>query len=252
MSQFYYEIATGRIGKTTGRTLNASIITSVGGTSLDVDPGARFLDGPAETIAMYSDDSQDNASGDGMRRMLLFGLDENFEFQAEYLIPHATDGTIPVYTTKTYKRIAGAVSMQAGLVSNIGTITFEMSGGLWLGAIQPQEGRLYLDTYTVPAGHVSSITLVRYNVERLGMKDGSLKIQGRVRGSTWPNAAWNHTFTGWCHTANEPHVSQRQLVPYQYNEKTDLLMDFESSDPNLRCFLDLVVIEENAPWGRSV
>jgi hypothetical protein len=251
MSQFYYDIATGRVGATTGRTLNASIFTGVGLT-LDPDPSARFLDGPAETIAMYSDDSRDNAAGDGMRRMLIFGLDENFEFQAEYLLPHATDGTIPVHTVKTYKRIAGAVSMQAGLVSNIGTITFEMSGGLWLGAIQPNEGRLYLDTYTIPAGHVASITLVRYHVEKLAGKDGEVSIHGRVRGAEWPNGAWNGTFSGFIDTLTAPHVVQRQPIPYQYNEKTDLLMDFHSTDKDLRVFLDLVVIEELGPWGRSV
>lgn len=251
MSQFFYEIATDRVPATNGRTLNASTFTGTGLT-LDPDPGLRFLDGPAETIAMYSDDSRDNAAGDGMRRMLVFGLDENFDFTAEYLIPHATDGTIPVYTTNTYKRIAGAVMMQAGLVSNIGTITFEMSGGLWLGAIQPTEGRLYLDTYTVPNGYLSCMTLIRYHAEKLADKDGIVKVQGRVRGPSWPNAAWNNTFSGYLDTANQPHVSQMQPIPFRYDSKTDLLIDFASSSKDLRVFLDLVVIEEKDEWSLHV
>jgi hypothetical protein len=51
---------------------------------------------------------------------------------------------------------------------------------------------------------------------------------------------------------NQPHVSQMQPIPFRYNSKTDLLIDFESSSKDLRVFLDLVVIEEKDEWSRHV
>lgn len=248
--QFYYEIATGRVPKTTGRTLKTSIITSIGGLDLHPDPGSRFLDGPAERIAITSSDSRDNAAGDGLRLLLLYGLDNDLKWQVEFVPTHPTNGTLPSYTTQTFKRLSGAVSMQAGLVSNIGTITLAMEGGLWLGQILPIEGRTRLDTYTVPYGYMSSITLVRYHVEKLGLKDGSVRIQGRVRGRSFqPYDAWNHTFSGWCDSSAQPHVTAVQPIPFQFESGTDLLLDFETNDANLRVHLDLVVVEEKDEWN---
>jgi hypothetical protein len=243
-AKFFYEIATGRVADTNGRTLKSSILTA-DGVTWEPDPGSRFLDGPAETIKIYSDDPEDYATGDGVRLLLVFGLDNDFNFQSEFVATHATDGTIPVFTTLTYKRLAGVVSMQAGLVSNIGLITVEMSGGLWLGEILPEEGRTRLDTYTVPANHTASITLVRYHLEKLAGKDGEVHIQGRIRGGAFPtNAAWNHTFSGFLSTVACPAVSAENPIPFQFSPKTDLLIDYQSTDKDLRIHTDLIVIEE--------
>jgi hypothetical protein len=43
-----------------------------------------------------------------------------------------------------------------------------------------------------------------------------------------------------------------QPIPFRYDSKTDLLIDFESTDKDLRVFLDLVVIEEKDDWTLSV
>lgn len=242
-SKFFYEIATGQVPRTEGRTLKSSIITTAG-TTWEPDPGSRFLDGPAEQIRIYSDDPRDSAAGDGVRYLLVFGLDDNYEFQNEFIATDGANGTVPVLTTKFYKRLAGIVSMQAGLVSNIGTITAEMSGGLWLGEILPGEGRTRLDTYTVPANNVASISLIRYHIEKLAGKDGEVQLQGRIRGGAFPQAAWNHTFNGFLSSVVCPHVQSDNPIPFQFSPKTDLLIDYLSTDKDLRVYVDLAVVEE--------
>ena len=245
-SKFFYEIATGRVNKTDGNTHSSSIYTTTG-TTWEPNPASRFLDGPAEQIRIISDDSRDNVTGDGVRQLLIFGLDENFEFQNEFIWTHATDGTIGVLSTKYYKRMSGCISMQAGLVSNIGELTLEMSGGLWLGRVEPGEGRARFDTYTVPANNVASISLIRYHVEQLGVRGGHVRLQGRIRGGLFAAGAWNTTFTGFLDTDVCPHVQSDNPIPFQFSSKTDLLIDYSSSDKDLLVFVDLAIIEEYIP-----
>jgi len=247
MSEFYYQIASKRYPDLNGRTLNCTVNTNSGGLILDPNPALRFPT-TAAPIRFRSDDASDNLGGAGLRRLLLFGLDENLVFQSEFILSHPTDGTNWSTSTLSYLRFGGAIVMEAGLVSNIGTIEIEQVGGPWMADIPPTEGRARPDTYTVPAGHMASISLVRYHIEKLDKADGSVHLQGRIRGVSWPDQAWNHTFTGWVDSERVPHVIAPQPVPYRYSAGTDLLMDFESTAKDLRVHLDLVVIEERDRW----
>lgn len=108
----------------------------------------------AGTVVLTSTSTEDDedkgggVEGTGAHRVLIIGLDEDYNQIEEELI---TNGTSTRTSTKTFKRIFRAY-VSAGN-SNIGTISISR-GGTDVAVIRATSGQTLMSVYTVPAGYI--------------------------------------------------------------------------------------------------
>ena len=133
------------MGRTmTGGTINSGI--------QGIQEGAlfyKFIDSPQRLI-ITSDSASDVVGGIGCTKILIQGLDINYEHIQEFVIPN---GLSPVLTTQTFLRVQTATTIDAGAAAvNIGNISLnsEITTDR-MGYISAGLGRSVVGNYTVPA-----------------------------------------------------------------------------------------------------
>lgn len=107
----------------------------------------------ASTLVVTSDDTSDNATGDGARTVEVQGLDADYNLQTVIL---TVGGSASV---ETFIRVFRAKVLTAGATgNNEGNVDIEDTGGNVLARISkygnniPGAGQTYMALYTVPAG----------------------------------------------------------------------------------------------------
>lgn len=122
----------------------------------------------AESLEILSDDANDNATGTGLRTVILQGLDSDYNEIAEVL---TLNGTTPVPTVNQYLRTRAVTGITAGAKSgnNEGIITLQTVGG---GAgserqvMTPGSGVTFTGLYTVPNGKRALATVINVYAPR--------------------------------------------------------------------------------------
>ena len=145
-------------------------------------PSARLLE-------VVSSSASDTLAGVGVQKILISGLDANYNQISETV---SMNGTTPVTTVNQYFRINRAISTQAGSTQvNVGSISIRDTGGGTLRATIPIVlagtgiGITSQSAYTVPAGYTlfveSSILSINRNT---GNTVNNVTVRSWVRSST--------------------------------------------------------------------
>lgn len=163
---------------------NISVSTSL----VDIEMSGSSFTWPtvAATLEAISDDIADDAAGAGARKIIVKGLDANFDLIEEEI---TMNGTSPsVATTAVFIRVNDVEVTETGTYgstsggSNTGNITVRISGGgATLGFISNDLLGNGVDTdgkYTVPNGHIAIVVGVGLNVT--SNKEAKLLFQVRA------------------------------------------------------------------------
>ena len=117
---------------------------------------AGFPTGSAETVEAFSSSTNDDLGGTGAEIIYIEGLDANYDVQTESI---TLDGTTPVPTTTTWKRIHRATVTQsangANTSFNAGTITVRhtsTTANVFIG-LPAATNRSRVCAFTAPANH---------------------------------------------------------------------------------------------------
>jgi len=177
----------------------------------------------SESLEVVSDDSQDTATGDGAKSVIVITLDSSYEEQIE---PVFLDGTTPVALSGTHLRTQRMFVQTAGVTgSNIGDVTLQVSGGGTPRAIiKPEDGTAFHGMYTVPAGKTAFTT--SFNL--FAPKSESVTFRIRARDNKVPDGAWK--------TIGASIVFQEAqnvpiTAPFPMTEKTDIVLQAKSLNP---------------------
>ena len=126
----------------------------------------------ARTLEIVSSSANDSAAGTGARKVLVSGLDANFNPISETV---TMNGTTAVPLVNTYLRVQQGISISAGSSQiNLGTITIRDSGAGATRAVMPIAldgfgiGITSQTAYTVPAGFTLEIQSILLSINRTG------------------------------------------------------------------------------------
>lgn len=182
---FEYQVALGLVpGWTAFRKFGMNPAINGSNVLEDMWPvgGQRVLPTSAGVATVVSDSAEDDLDeatppGTGVYTIVVEGLDANFLEVSETV---TMQGTTPVNTTQTFRRINRAYCVDDGTgLSNAGNITISV-GGNTQAYIEANEGQTHLAMGTVPADKVFVINY--YNVG-IGRMAGSTDCQifGQIR-----------------------------------------------------------------------
>lgn len=160
-------------------------------------------------------------TGSGMRRIEVFGLDENWAEVSEVIACNGASASTA--TTATFIRIRRIIGVECGSYggTNAAAIVVETTGGTELGEILAGLGESELCLYTVPAGHTFYMTELRIDVNssktatvRLNIREGANNTSSLF--CPWRTEVEFNELTG--------DVPQQYLVPVVYSEYTDIII----------------------------
>ena len=172
----------------------------------------------ASTLSLVSTSASDDTSA----KILISGLDSNFNSISETL---AMNGTGAVTTVNSYFRINSLVMVSPGTSqnTNIGTITLKQSSNV-IAQINAGVGKSQSTIYTVPAGYSFYLDLAEVNTSN--SYTGSTIITYKVQ-------AINNLTGVKLNVLQQPFVSiytaSRSSDPFIYTEKTDIQWQLSTS-----------------------
>ncbi len=171
-----------------------------------VEQGAAYAgfpaSGAAETLNIVSDSASDAAAGTGATSLLIKGLDANWE---EVEITVAPNGTTPVITTQTFRRVNEVIVVGAGSGgANAGTITIKHNTTTTniFAVITAGANKAQTATYTVPAGKWAAVVGAKATVNH-ATTIGRFAVAAREYGKAFIN--WAAGFAS-------------QAAPYKVND----------------------------------
>jgi hypothetical protein len=165
----------------------------------------------ASTLTLVSS----SASDDTVAKVLINGLDANFNQISESL---QMNGTTGVTTLNSYYRVNSLTMISAGTgqTTNVGTITLKQSSNI-VAQINVGIGKSQSTVFTVPAGYTFYLDLAEVNTSN--SYTGSTIVTYKVQ-------AINNVTGVKFVVLQQPFVSiytaQRQANPFLYAEKTDI------------------------------
>jgi len=165
----------------------------------------------ASTLTLVST----SASDDTVAKVLISGLDSNFNQISESL---QMNGTTGVTTLNSYYRVNSMVLVSAGTgqTTNVGTITLKQSSNI-VSQINVGIGKTQSTVFTVPAGYTFYLDLAEVNTSN--SYTGSTIVTYKVQ-------AINNTTGVKFVVLQQPFVSiytaNRASDPFAYAEKTDI------------------------------
>ena len=165
-----------------------------------------------DTATVTSSDAGDDNGG----TVLVSGLDGDYN-QVEETITIGQSGT------QQFLRVHRARLVTANTGStNSGNITVEVDGDT-VAYIPSGYGQTLQCAYTVPAGHTAYIFQIDCGVDE---KEKPVHFRIVTRDNTVANAAWN---TRQFIVMESNYVSQNQTVPIKVTEKSDILLEANST-----------------------
>ena len=175
----------------------------------------------ADTLAIVSDNVNDDVAGTGARTIEIQGLDSNWNVQT---VTYDLDGTTTVTTTETFLRVFRARIVTAGSSeTNEGTITMShTTSGDLLAQISYNtigQGQTLMACYTIPAGKTGYIININFS----SSKDNEHTFRLMTRDNTVTDAAWNCKEYA---SARGGFNTWRKFAINKVTEKTDI--DFQA------------------------
>jgi len=144
----------------------------------------------AEVVEVFSDDSNDNATGTGAQLVQLVGLGVGFVEQTEIV---TLNGTTPVDSTLAYLRLDTVLVLTAGSAGgNQGTITGRQSitvANVFFN-IPPTANRTTICALTIPAGKIGYIVSGFATIAKKGTASSEVKAMVRFPGSVFQVVEW--------------------------------------------------------------
>lgn len=157
---------------------NSSVSTSL----VPVCSGGEYVTPTtAVSLEFVSGSAADALDDVGMHSLNVQGLDENWDLQSVTTSAHATDGTIAVAITGSWRRVFRAYVASSGNYatssagSHVGTITIRGSGGgTTYGSINLEGtfplGQTLIGAYTIPRGYTGYILSQEFSSDISGTK----------------------------------------------------------------------------------
>lgn len=195
----------------------------------------------AGTVVLTSTSTEDDedkgggVAGTGAHRVVIEGLDENYELVTDTLI---TNGTSTRTSTVEFLRVFRAYVSEAGTTgTNEGTITIT-KGGTTIAQIgtagSPTAtglGQTFMSVYTVPAGYTGYIHQFNASTAKA---DGDIFLMQREEDATWRSRDIIHT--------NQNSVERTYKFPLKLNEKTDIDIRALSPTNNMKCAVTFCIL----------
>lgn len=181
-----------------------------------------------------------SASGDSSLRVLVDGVDADYEPISEIVTLNAIDATTPVITNAEFLRINQCVTLDG---ENTGNISIIKSATTY-GYIAIGEGNTQACQYTVPAGY-------SLYVFRITLNSATTNGQKYIRFRNLTKTEAGSVIRTSRATFAVSEVSYNRQIPFRINEKT--YFEFEaqssSSDNEVAIFIECVLLKN--PWGRD-
>jgi len=205
----------------------------------------------ADRMDVYSSSADDNPSAAGAHRIMVEGLDANFDVLTEEIALNTGDGTIAVTTTGSFIRIHRAYVSQSGTYggtatpSHLGNITIETNGTnvaqVQIDTTNIAVGQTQVARYTIPNGFTG--ILIGYHVSVDSSKSVDAYLFQR------PNAdSVASSFTGAMRlvfvddavtgTLSRP----RHLLGQNFPEKTDIWAAAQAASNNSKLSVDFTIL----------
>lgn len=214
------------------------------GTNADIDTGTvpediwegggvytGFPDSTLETVEVLSSSVNDASAGTGARTIRITGLDANYAVQQETI---TLNGTTPVASANTYRRVHTATVLTAGSGGvNAGTITVRHStteANVFLSLVAGRN-QSNCSGYTVPAGYTAYMRHVTVAIR--GTSGSPLSSTVAVEGQIWTRSF------GGVFRSRRPFVSSTNF-PLEddiygglvFTEKSDLILRITAVSAN--------------------
>lgn len=200
-------------------------LNEIGTASGNVDiwsNGGEYTGQPvsgAETLEIFSSDVDDTSVGTGARTIALSGLDASWNEQIDTI---TLNGTTPVVTTTTWRRMNRAYVVTAGTSGvSEGDITIRHSTTTAnVFAVMPAfNSQTNIAAYTIPAGKTGILSSVYVSMSRDNGGAGSADVLIRIReeGGAWRSAGGDYTATN-AFPVSPPSKEFDLVLP----EKTDI------------------------------
>jgi len=181
-----------------------------------------------------------SAAGDSSKRVLIQGVNAEFEAVSQVVTLDATDGTTPVSSTVEFMRVNQVILLDG---ENAGNITVS-KGGTTLGYIAIGEGISQACQYTVPEGY--SLYIFRINLNSatanpnkfLRFRNVTQNKDGRVIRIARATSATSE-------------VTYDRQIPFRIDECTYFEFEAQSSsgENEVAIFVECVLLKN--PWGRD-
>jgi hypothetical protein len=238
---YLYEITRGNIPGTT--FFNANGFAEVDNTQFSV-VGTAFVGrypfpGTAETINLVSTSADDSLTGDGMRTIIINGLDADFAQQLEVV---SMNGTTTVTSALEFFRINSITIFSCGSARvNKGVVTATNSdSGDQLAVLDVEEGLSSLAVYSVAADKTASLYQALVNTAK--DDDAQLSFLFCLRefeGSPIVRTSTQRIY--------QSEFKFSDIIPFALQEKTDLEVVAKSADSTnaiINVFIGFIV-EDN-------
>jgi hypothetical protein len=181
-----------------------------------------------------------SAAGDSSKRVLIQGVNAEFEAVSQVVTLDATDATTPVSSTVEFMRVNQVILLDG---ENAGNITVS-KGGATLGYIAIGEGISQACQYTVPYGY--SLYIFRINVNSatanpnkfIRFRNVTQNKDGRVIRIARATSATSE-------------VTYDRQIPFRIDECTYFEFEAQSSsgENEVAVFVECVLLKN--PWGRD-
>jgi hypothetical protein len=127
--------------------------------------GTRTNPSSAASVLVASSLSSDNASGNGARRVEVYGWDSSWDLAAETV---ALNGATSVATSTSYSRVISLRVTEAGSNgSNLGTISATLSSQT-MATISPGDNASLHSHFTIPPAHIGYVYDWRFSAAKGG------------------------------------------------------------------------------------
>lgn len=202
------------------------------GVPADVWPGGGlytgFPTGAPETISVFSSSTSDTFGGAGAGQIVLVGLGSNWEEQTEVV---SLNGTTPVVTTKTWRRMSRARVLRsangANTSFNLGSITARYTTTTSVVFMVMTIGMNQTSTacYTVPAGKAFFLDKLILELDRAT----TATILGALYAKTDGSAPWISRVLS---ASNARGYYNDFKFSLRYPEKTDIALRVVTASGN--------------------
>lgn len=190
----------------------------------------------AQTLEVLSSDANDAAAGTGAQKVLVSGLDENWDIQHEEV---TLDGVSAVATTSTFVRVYRAKVTDVGSGNiNAGDITIRVSpGGSTLATLPAGEGSTFLSLFPIPRNYEGFLYDYEVTTDAALNSEITARVRTREFGKAFRTAA---QFL----VNKESPARYTYRIPIRLSPKTDLAFTAESSnnDRTVYCQFTLLLV----------
>jgi len=188
----------------------------------------------AQTLELLSSDANDTAAGTGAQKVIVYGLDGDWNLVQEEV---TLNGVSAVATTNTFLRVYRLKVTDVGSGNiNAGDITCQVSpGGAILATCPAGEGSSFLSLFTIPAGYEGY--LYEYDVTT----DAALNSEATVRVRTRELGKAFRTSAQFLVSKEAPGRNTYRL-PVRLAAKTDLALTAEASALNSKIFAQFTLL----------